>query len=61
MLKSEVARKLRKYTCYCDICGKEIDAGDIVSENFEYSKTRRGDVWVHTICWNKLYGGKNNE
>ena len=56
MLKEELERKLNNGPHYCDICGKSIDAKDKDTENFEYSKTKRGEVWVHTSCWNKLYG-----
>ncbi len=56
MLKSEVIRKAELHICYCDICGNSIGAEDRSNKNFEYSKTKRGEIWVHTSCWNKLYG-----
>ncbi len=56
MLKGELKRKLNIGTHYCDICGGKLGMGDRIDENFEYSKTKRGEVWVHTSCWDKLYG-----
>lgn len=55
MLKEELKRKLNNGPHYCDICGEILDAKDRETENFEYSKTKRGEVWVHSTCWDKLY------
>ncbi len=56
MDKEKILSKVKR-GCACDICKEPITEADIEQFNFEYSQTKRREIFMHTTCYRKTYSG----
>lgn len=51
-LKNKVIKNYNDYgeLPNCIVCGKNITVADIIDNNYEYTKNRRGERFAHSSC-----------